>query len=165
MKNKLTTILSFCFTILSISIASAQNKQTTQQRYTPAPYTASNSTIHKTIARLDSIYFGAYNTGKGKVVDSLTSADLEFYHDHGGLMTSKPEYLASLEKNIYGKTTRTLTPNSIEVYEIPNYGAIEFGYHSFRNIYEPGESHPSKFVIIWQHKGEQWLVSRVISLH
>ena len=164
MKLKLTIILPLSL-IFMIGIAFGQIHSTADTRYIPAPYTPGNKGVYKTIVVLDSIYFGAYNTGKGKVIDSLTAADLEFYHDRGGLLTSKPAYLKSLEKNIYGKVTRTLTPASIEVYEIPNYGAVEFGYQSFSNITEPGGTHPSKFVIIWQHKGEQWLVSRVISLH
>jgi hypothetical protein len=164
MKLKLAIVLPLSL-IMMVGMAFGQTPLTTGTRYTPAPYTPGNMQLYKTVVRLDSIYFGAYNTGKGRVIDSLTADDLEFYHDRGGLLTSKPGYLKSLEKNIYGKVTRTLTLGSLEVYEIPNYGAIEFGYHSFTNITEPGGTHPSKFVIIWQHKGEQWLVSRVISLH
>ncbi len=85
-------------------------------------------------------------------MDSLTAEGIEFYHDRGGLTTSKKELIASIQKNICGKVTRILTKGSIEAYEIPGYGAIEFGYHSFKNIAEPGESHPSKFVIIWRLK-------------
>ncbi|WP_170113686.1 nuclear transport factor 2 family protein [Mucilaginibacter yixingensis] len=166
MRNKIASILSLSLALLMYaSMASAQTKPSTDKRYTPKPYTPGNIQLYKTIARIDSIYFGAYNTGNEKIIDSLTSEDLEFYHDRAGLSTSKADNLASLRKNIYGKVTRTLTLGSLEVYEIPGYGAVEFGYHSFRNIAEPGESQPSKFVAIWQKKGEQWQLTRVISLH
>lgn len=98
-------------------------------------------------------------------MDSLTAEDIEFYHDRGGLTTSKKELLTSIQKNIFGKVTRKLTNGSIEVYGIPGYGAVEFGYHSFVNIAEPGESHPSKFVILWRLKDKKWQLTKVISLH
>jgi len=166
MKNKTTAVLSLSLLLIMCSIiVSAQTKPAAEKRFTPKPYKPNNIQLYNTIARLDSVYFNAYNTSKEKVIDSLTSEDLEFYHDRAGLSTSKADNLASLRKYIFGKVTRTLTPGSLEVYEIPNYGAVEFGYHSFHNIAEPGESQPSKFVVIWQKKGEQWQLTRVISLH
>jgi hypothetical protein len=60
---------------------------------------------------------------------------------------------------------RTLTKGSIEVDSISGYGAVEIGYHSFRNIKEAGESDPSKFIILWRLKDNRWQLSRVISLH
>jgi hypothetical protein len=134
-------------------------------RYVPEPYVPSSIELYNTIVKLDSIYFDTYNHSKPAEMDSLTSDNFEFYHDHGGLMTSKKLYLESIQKNIFGKVTRTLTKGSIEVYEIPGYGAVEFGYHSFRNISEPGESRPSRFVAIWHHQGNRWQMARVISLH
>lgn len=134
-------------------------------RYIPDPYVPASEELHKTISQLDSIFFATYNYCKLREMDSLTAEDVEFYHDRGGFTSSKKELMASIEKNICGKVTRTLTPGSLEVYEIPGYGAVEFGYHSFRNIHEPGESHPSKFVIIWRLKDDGWQMARVISLH
>jgi len=157
MKIPLTTL--FMMMLCAVSVIAQQ------KRYVPTPYDPASEKLYSTIARLDSIYFGAYNTGKAEVVDSLTSADLEFYHDRGGLTTSKSDYLESLKKNIYGKVTRRLTPGSLEAYEIPGYGVIEFGYHSFTNKQEASESHPSKFVAIWQLKDKKWKITRVVSLH
>ena len=56
---------------------------------------------------------------------------------------------------------------SIEVYAISNYGAVEMGLHKFHNNTQK-ENTPSetgKFVLIWQHKDNQWKIKRVISLH
>lgn len=134
-------------------------------RYLPPAYVPGSEELLRTVTRLDSLYFDTYNTCKMAAMDSLTAEDIEFYHDRSGISTSKKDLLASIQKNICNKVTRTLTPGSIEAYEIPGYGAVEFGYHSFRNINEPGESHPSKFVIIWRHKDNRWQIARVISLH
>ncbi|WP_342644529.1 nuclear transport factor 2 family protein [Mucilaginibacter sp. CSA2-8R] len=129
------------------------------------PYHPAEHPLYKTIVQMDSLYFDTYNHSKAALMDSLTADDIEFYHDRGGLITSKQELLQSIQKNIFGKVNRVLSPGSIEVYEIPNYGAIEFGYHSFRNLVEHSESRPAKFVVTWRFKDNRWQVTRVVSLH
>jgi hypothetical protein len=62
---------------------------------------------------------------------------LEFYHDKGGLMTSKQGILDATKRNICGKVTRELVKGSIEVYPIKDYGAVEIGLHKFHNNQEP----------------------------
>jgi hypothetical protein len=134
-------------------------------RYVPGIYVPASPDLYRTIVRLDSIYFDTYNKCNISKMDSLTADDIEFYHDRNGFSHNKKELLASIKKYICGKVTRIITPGSIEVYEIPGYGAVQFGYHSFRNINEPGESHPSKFVTLWRLKDGHWQITRVISLH
>jgi len=134
-------------------------------RYAPPPYSPASEPLYPTIVRMDSLYFDTYNHSKAALMDSLTADNIEFYHDRGGLTTSKQELLQSIQKNIFGKVQRILTPGSIEVYAIPGYGAIEFGYHSFRNLVERSESQPARFVIIWRLTGGKWQMTRVVSLH
>jgi len=169
-----TLIIATCL-LLTIS-ASAQKRSTlparnsnaaavTIPRYNPPAYNPASQPLYQTIVRMDSLYFDTYNHSKAALMDSLTADNIEFYHDRGGLMTSKQELLQSIQKNIFGKVQRVLTPGSIEVYQIPGYGAIEFGYHSFRNLVEHSESQPAKFVIIWRLAGSKWQITRVVSLH
>jgi hypothetical protein len=70
---------------------------------------------------------------------------LEFYHDKGGLTTSKQGFW---DENICGKVTRELVKGSI-VYPIKDYGAVEIGLHKFHNNQEPAgtPSEASKFII------------------
>jgi hypothetical protein len=166
MKAKLIS-LSLCFLILVYSQAKSQVhvKTATEARYKPDDFVPSSTALYKTIANLDSLYFDTYNTCKLAKMDSMTAADFEFYHDRGGLTTSKQVYLESIKNNICGKVTRKLTKGSMEVYEIPGFGAVEEGYHSFYNLAEHSESHPSKFIIIWRLKDKQWQMTRVVSLH
>ncbi|SMC68243.1 nuclear transport factor 2 family protein [Pedobacter africanus] len=165
MKKILT--LTFILTAF-FAVAFAQNNKPgtdSVKHYVPAPYIPASVELYRTIVKMDSIYFDTYNNCKIAKMDSLTADDIEFYHDRGGFSNSKKDLLASIQKNICGKVTRILTPGSIEVYEIPGYGAVQFGYHSFRNINEPGESRPSKFVTMWRLKDGHWQITRVISLH
>lgn len=101
-----------------------------------------------------------------EVMESLIAEQLEFYHDRGGLSTSKKDMMTALKNNICNKVTRHLKPGSIEVYPIPNYGAVEMGWHAFFNKEEPNEPmHYSKFVQLWKNDNGKWQMTRVISLH
>jgi hypothetical protein len=122
--------------------------------------------LYQTIARLDSILFTAYNTCDMKTQAALYSDTLEFYHDHGGLDTSKQNVLKAIERNICGKVTRELIKGSLEVHPIPGYGAIEMGLHQFHNKTEPdAKPHPSKFIVFWRQRGDKWQIAKVVSLH
>lgn len=159
-KNKTVSILVFLF------IASIGYAQDSYKDILETPYVAIDKVIYDDIVAMDKAYFDAYNNCDMEKQASLYLEDLEFFHDKGGLSTSKQEILTSIEKNICGKVTRTLIENSIEVYPIKDYGAIEIGYHKFYNNQEPdAKSKPSKFIMVWKKEGEKWKISKVISLH
>lgn len=125
-----------------------------------------DSAIYKKIASLDAAYFTAYNTCDLDTQARLLDDQLEFYHDQGGLSTSKAEILEALRVNICGKVTRSLVEGSLEVHEINGFGAVALGLHQFHNREEPGaESKPSRFVTVWKQNGEAWTMYRIISLH
>lgn len=147
---------------LSACITSKNIKQ--QEAYT---YITDDKKLYDTIAMMDSIFFTAYNTCDINKQATLYSDSLEFYHDQGGLMTSKKEILDATKKNICGKVTRELVKGSIEVYPIKNFGAVEIGLHKFHNNQEPSStiSKVSKFIIIWHFNNNQWQITKVISLH
>jgi len=129
-------------------------------------YKPSDIKLHNEIIKMDAKYFKAYNTCDMKTQAEMYDEDLEFFHDKGGLSTSKDEILKSLKKNICGKVTRTLIRGSVEVYPIKDYGAVQIGYHKFFNKEEPNaKSVPSKFIVIWKNKNNSWKITKVISLH
>lgn len=126
----------------------------------------SNSALYQTLKKMDSTYFTAYNTCDLKTQAEIIAEDVEFYHDQGGLSTSKKELLESIEKNICGKVTRELIEGSLEVHEIKGYGAVAMGLHKFYNNQEPDAiSKPSKFIGIWTQQNGNWQMTRIISLH
>ncbi len=132
-------------------------------------YKPDDQQLYDTIVRLDSAFFEAYNTCAVhlKVYGSFFADNIEFYHDKGGLMTSKQDIIDATNRNICGKVTRELVKGSIEVYPIKNFGAVEIGLHKFHNNEEPAGT-PSKvgrFMIIWENTNEEWKVKRVVSLH
>lgn len=127
---------------------------------------APDSELYKTVLALDDAYFSAYNTCDMETQARLLCDDLEFYHDQGGLSTSKAEILQSIEANICGKVTRELVPGSVEVHKIKGFGAVEMGLHTFHNRMEPdAPSKPSRFITLWKQEGEAWKMHRIVSLH
>jgi hypothetical protein len=124
------------------------------------------SSIYDTIVAMDAKWEDSYNNCKIEVMTEIMNEDLEFYHDRGGLMTSKTELINAVKNNICGKVTRVLKKGSIEVSEIPGYGAVEIGMHGFHNKQEPNaEVHFAKFVHVWKFDQNKWTITRVISLH
>jgi hypothetical protein len=129
-------------------------------------YKPQSQVLYNTIVQMDSIYFSAYNACDMDKQAAIFADSLEFYHDGSGLQTSKKALLSAIRENICGKVTRVLVKGSIEVYQIPNFGAVEIGLHRFINHSENDAlSKPDKFVIIWQYKNDKWQITRVISLH
>ena len=137
--------------------------QTNTSKYVP-----DNQKLFETIVEQDSIFFDAYNNcaTKLQLYSDYYLENLEFYHDKGGLMTSKSAVVSGTQINICGKVTRHVNKGSIEVYPIKDYGAIEIGLHQFHNVEEPdGLSHDSKFIIFWRKMNDDWKIEKVVSLH
>ncbi len=122
----------------------------------------SQAELTSAITELDKQLFDAYNTCNIDKLGSMVTDDLEFYHDKTGLAVGKQVFLVAIKNNICGKVTRELVKESLEVYPLNGYGAVEIGVHRFHH---PGDSDvgEAKFVQLWQYKDGAWKISRVIS--
>jgi hypothetical protein len=153
--------------IIIFIIASAfTNTACDQEKYI---YKPDDQKLYDTIVQLDSVFFAAYNNCT-LLLDKYAafySDSIEFYHDKGGLSTSKKDVVEGTKKNICGKVTRELVKGSVEVYPIPGYGAVEMGLHMFHNNQEKQTGPPkvSKFIIFWQQINNEWKIKKVVSLH
>jgi hypothetical protein len=117
------------------------------------------------ISELDTILFKAVNEGKLDIVKEYFSPDLEFYHDTGGL----DKYQGTIDnlKRMFAnpnRPTRSLVENSMQVYPIKDYGAIQTGKHTFCHT-ENGkpECGTFDFLHVWQKQDEKWQITRVVS--
>ena len=118
------------------------------------------------LRRMDKALFEAYNSCDLKTLGAMVSDDLEFYHDKTGLAVGKQVFLDAIQKNICGKVTRELVATSLEVHSLAGYGAVEIGTHRFHH---PGERNnealgDAKFVMLWHHQGDAWVLTRVSQL-
>src|SRR5580692_2260242 len=158
-KITLLTLSALLISLCTSITGSAQSQDT-------YVYKPQSQALYNTIVQMDSIYFSAYNACDMDKQAAIYADSIEFYHDGSGLQTSKKMLLAAIKENICGKVTRVLVKGSIEVYQIPNFGAVEIGLHRFINHAENDHlSRPDKFIVIWRHKNDQWQITRVVSLH
>ena len=164
MRHFAVKIVILAVTALIVTACSSTKSKLTKE--VPL-YRPDSQGLHDTIAKLDSAFFHAYNTCDLDKQTLFYSDSLEFYHDKTGLSTSKTDILEATKTNVCGKVTRELIEGSIEVYPIKGFGAVEIGYHRFHNKNDkPGTtSEPGKFIIIWKQTGDNWQISRVVSLH
>lgn len=157
------TILTIVFFLKACTMTKNNIYQLTKN------YQPDNQQLYDTIVHLDSAFFGAYNTCETNLEKyaSFYSEDIEFYHDQGGLMTSKKDIIESTKRNVCGRVTRELIKGSIEVYPIKDFGAVEFGLHTFYNNQDPAPNHSKvgRFTILWKLENNQWKITRAISLH
>jgi hypothetical protein len=138
----------------------SSGKQVTEVKSQPV-----NVELFNTINHMDSIFWKAYNTCDMELQSEIYSENIEFFHDQMGLITSKKIILDATRNNICGKITRELVKGSVEVYPIPNFGAVQTGMHKFHNVQENWNSEELKFIVIWEQKQNSWKIAKVISLH
>src|SRR6202171_6036435 len=131
---------------------------------TDAQSAAQPDPLFTTIQSLDTKLFDAYNHCDLTTLGAIVSDDLEFYHDQTGLSVGKETFLAAIKQNICGKVERTLLADTLEVYPLKGYGAVEIGIHRFHHPGRPEDAAgDAKFVTLWQNKDGAWKVTRVIS--
>ena len=162
--KKITFISAFL--ILTVLISCQSDTDTDKDISSIMNYTPVDQKLYDEILGMDEKFFNAYNNCDLETQASIYSDSIEFFHDKGGLMTSKEQIIEGTKNNICGKVTRELVEGSVEVYPINNYGAVQTGYHKFFNNQEPdAKSIPSKFIVIWQNNKGNWKMTKVISLH
>jgi uncharacterized membrane protein YvbJ len=126
--------------------------------------------LYDTIAALDASFFEAYNTCNVAKMESYFAEDVEFFHDKGGLATTRKSVMEIIKTNLCeesgNRVRRELVKGSLEVYPIKDYGAVAVGSHRFY-LTQKGQKEQldgiAKFANIWQKKDGQWRMSRVIS--
>lgn len=127
--------------------------------------------LYDTISKLDYTFFKALNECDLKKYESFLAFDYEFYHDKQGLTVSKASEMESMslfcgEQRERQQIKRELIKESLEVYPIANYGAIENGEHIFHLVIDINRSKPvskAKFTSIWRFDNNEWKLARTIS--
>ncbi|OWP62435.1 DUF4440 domain-containing protein [Hymenobacter amundsenii] len=143
---------------------------TTVKLLPPVPAVAkapASPELYRTIARLDSAMFVAFNQHDADKLQTYFAEDLEFYHDKGGLSDFRQTMDAFRRLFDQNKTTglnRQLVPGTLEVFPIDGYGAVETYEHRFCHV-ENGRDDCGTFknMMVWRLKDGRWQVTRVVS--
>ena len=134
-----------------------------------------NDDIYNTLKIKDSLLFErAFNKCETQYLEELIAEDFEFYHDIGGVETSKEGFIKSMQSGICNpqnttKSRRELVDGSLEVFVLKNqgkvYGALQKGEHKFFETNNGKEVAGSiaKFSHLWILENDQWLLKRVMS--
>jgi hypothetical protein len=105
---------------------------------------------------------------------AMLTSDFEMYHDRDGVVTtSADKFVADYAKNCAGwskpdawRSRRALVPQSLGVWPVPGFGAIEQGDHEF---YEHQGGRPEKkvgfarFTSLWKLEDGRWKLARALS--
>jgi ketosteroid isomerase-like protein len=130
-----------------------------------SPQASPSQQLYDEVKRLDAALSDAFNKHDVKTLKSLFADDLEFYQDNEGL-AGYEQTVKDFERMFAqgNNMTRELIGNTLEVYPVKDYGAIEIGAHRFCHVENAkNECGTFRFVHIWQKKAGQWKISRVIS--
>lgn len=119
------------------------------------------------ILAADRQLFRAYNACDTNTFSHSLASDLEFFHDTTGL-TRHDWNVNALAKRCSETTKyrRALDEQSVQVFPVPGYGAMEFGLHRF---YEHRGDGPEKldaapqFANVWRKTDEGWKLAVVLS--
>lgn len=127
------------------------------------------------IAAVDeALFHNFFDTCDVDKVAALVADDLEFFHDKGGLTnTSGASFVDDMKKKCARQqtgedflSTRVLDRDSLRVYPLNNYGAVETGTHRFYAIVkgEPNRlTETAQFLMIWTQVDGEWKLARVVS--
>lgn len=124
-----------------------------------------DKTLFDIILKQDSSWFAAFNKDL-TVFSSYMDTTLEFYHDGSGL-TFYADNIAAFKriKTNVPDLKRELLKETMEVYPIPGYGAVQIAQHRFCHM-ENGKMDCGvfKFIHVWKKTDNGWKVTRIISV-
>ena len=121
--------------------------------------------LRELVAGLDRKMFDAYNAHDVAGLMAMFADDLEFFHDKGGLLNH--EQVTAGFTNVFANNKdirRELVADSLEVYPVKGYGAIETGAHRFCHTENAQPVCGTfRFVQVWRFKDGAWTVTRELS--
>lgn len=128
---------------------------------------ATSTPLFDQLAALDQVLFDStFADCDPEPAIGLFTEDVEFYHDKSGFDRGDAvrQSIRNLAKDCPAEkgVTRELLEESLRVYPLGDYGAIQMGTHHF---VEKGASTftTAEFVHLWMKVGDAWKLARVLS--
>lgn len=125
----------------------------------------SETSLHDEIMATDNALFSAFNKCDVKEIATFFSKDLEFYHDVSGLKGFDENMMATEElcsRDLGLK--RTLVEDSIQIFPVKDFGAIQVGQHTFcHEVDGVDDCGTFNFTHIWKRTEAGWNLYRVVS--
>jgi len=135
-----------------------------------------SSELFQQLKAADSLLFNiGFNTCNMVPFETLVSENFEFYHDKGGITTSKADFIQIFKDGLCKtpetyQSRRELVEGSLEVFALKNngelYGAIQNGRHQFyeKTIGTPEtKGNIARFTHLWVLENKKWKLIRSLS--
>lgn len=157
-----------CFAFLAcITLALAAASAGASTAASSAGETSEQRALFSTVSHLDAGLFDTFNhcasPGQFQKHAGYFAANVEFYHDTGGVTWSRRDYMENTRNHVCGQFRRVLISGSLQVFPIKGYGAIEQGNQKFCWIPSGRCFGEGQFLILWRHRDSHWVVTRVFS--
>jgi hypothetical protein len=105
---------------------------------------------------------------------AMLAPDFEMYHDRGGVVAKRAtDFISNYAKDCSSwsgptamRARRVLVAESVKVYPVPGYGAIEDGFHDFYSHQGSGSETKvgrGRFTQLWRNDSGEWRLVRVFS--
>jgi len=132
------------------------------------------ASLFEALKEQDSLLFSVgFNTCDTSQFERLLSADFEFYHDEGGITSSKRAFIQGFKTSICGldyRVKRVLEEGTLEVYPLRRngvlYGALQSGIHRFYAV-RPDQpdrcTSRARFTHLWLLEDGSWKLTRGLS--
>ncbi len=168
-------IYSIFIAIIAICVLSAADVSAQANKPESTAAAAAERQIFEELAERDRVLFDAvFKTCDLAKLAELVTEDFEFYHDRAGNNAkSGKEFVKSIgegcEKRKSGadvRVRREVVENSLQIYPLNNYGAIQMGVHRFYILGEGGRENlaeVAKFTHLWKKESGVWKLARVLS--
>jgi ketosteroid isomerase-like protein len=131
--------------------------------------------LYEEILAADAEFFKAFfDTCDIETVRRYVTDDFEMFHDKGGrVSTSGADFVKAAqdkckrqEEGVDFLSARKLVPETMKVYALNNYGAIQTGTHRFYAL-QKGKpdrlTETGQFTHVWKEEKGHWRLARVLS--
>jgi ketosteroid isomerase-like protein len=162
------SVITTAVLIVIVAILSAIGVTAQSSGYKPP----TSRQLIKEIAVMDRELFDTiFNKCDVERLAELVTEDFEFYHDESGQVAkSRKEFVDSIrgmcERQKTGedyRSRRVLVGNSLVVYPLNNYGAVQMGVHRFYPLTKGKPVETARFTHLWKNENGQWKLARVLS--
>jgi hypothetical protein len=163
------SIITIIIAIITVTVFSDAAAAQSNNVESSAPKQMFEELVERDKVLFDSVF----KTCNIEKIGELVTEDFEFYHDRAGQnANSGKQFVNSIREACEKRKTgadvrlrRELVENSLQVYPLNNYGAIQMGVHRFYVLTEGKEqlAEIAKFTHLWKKENGVWKLARVLS--
>jgi hypothetical protein len=165
------SLISFIVGIVFLAAAVFVPTKATNAQVRSPKSPASQQLFADLAAKDKELFDVIFNQCNVKRLSELITEDFEFYHDKSGQVAKSGKEFADgissmcerQQKGIDYRARRVLVRNSLEVYPLNNYGAVQMGVHRFYPLVKGKPNEVAKFTHLWKKENGEWKLARVLS--